>query len=209
MFLWHVSVNASSIQITELGIPQGIGQLGHRINVTLWCFTMGDLRTLKWRVLWLLSITMGVGNSCLRPQDLRVLFRINVTLWCSTMGDFRTLKWRVSGLLSITMGVGNSCLRPQGLWVLLQLIVAARLFYVRHRQNLKLVPGVVCLFSYGFLQATTDWIARVTVIVDHAVMVNSYRREHWDGVPVFPGLVHRYPRFSSASSRFHQERPFG
>jgi len=130
-------------------------------------------------------------------------------VWCSTMGDFRTLKWRVSGLLLITMGVGNSCLRPQGLWVLLQLIVAARLFYVRHRQNLKLVPGVVCLFSYGFLQATTDWIARVTVIVDHAVMVNSYRREHWDGVPVFPGLVHRYPRFSSASSRFHQERPFG
>ena len=164
MFLWHVSVNASSIQITELGIPQGIGQLGHRINVTLWCFTMGDLRTLKWRVLWLLSITMGVGNSCLRLQGLRVLR---------------------------------------------ELIAVARLFYVRHRQNLKLVPGVVCLFSYGFLQATTDWIARVTVIVDHAVMVNSYRREHWDGVPVFPGLVHRYPRFSSASSRFHQERPFG
>ena len=164
MFLWHVSVNASSIQITELGTPKGIGQLGHRINVTLWCFTMGDSRTLQ---------------------------------------------WRASGLLSITMGVGNSCLRLQGLRVLRQLIVVARLFYVRHRQNLKLVPGVVCLFSYGFLQATTAWLARVTVIVDHAVMVYSFRREQWDGVPVFPGLVHRYFRFSSASSRFHQERPFG
>ena len=60
------------------------------------------------------------------------------------------------------------------------------------------VPGMGCFSGM-----------RVTVIVDHAVMVNSYRREHWDGVPVFPGLVHRYPRFSSASSRFHQERPFG
>ena len=161
----HVPVNASSMLIiAELGTPQGIGRVGHGINVALWCFTMGDLRTLH---------------------------------------------WRASGLLLITMGVGNSCLRLQGLRVLRQLIVVAWLFYVRHRQNLKLVPGVVCLFSYGFLQATTDWIARVTVIVDHAVMVYSYRREHWDGVPVFLGLVHRYTRFSSASSRLHQERPFG
>ena len=80
---------------------------------------------------------------------------------------------------------------------------------MRHRQNLKLVPGVVCLFSYGFLQAATVWIARVTVSVDHVVMVYSFRREHWGGVPVFPGLVHRYTRFSSASSRLLQERPFG
>ena len=161
----HGQVNASSMLIiAELGTPQGIGRVGHGINVTLWCFTMGDLRTLQ---------------------------------------------WRASGLLSITMGVGNSCLRLQGLRVLRELIVVARLFYVRHRQNLKLVPGVVCLFSYGFLQATTDWIARVTVIVDHAVMVYSYRRENWVGVPVFLCLVHRYFRFSSASSRLHQERPFG
>ena len=161
----YVLVNASSILLrAELGTPQGTGRVGHRINVTLWCFTMSDSRTLK---------------------------------------------WRASGLLSITMGVGNSCLRLQGLRALRQLIVVARLFCVRHRQNLKLVPGVVCLFSYGFLQATTVWIARVTVIVDHAVMVYSFRREHWDGVPVFPGLVHRYTRFSSASSRLHQERPSG
>ena len=161
----HGQVNASSMLIiAELGTPQGIGRVGHGINVTLWCFTMGDLRTLQ---------------------------------------------WRASGLLSITMGVGNSCLRLQGLRVLRQLIVVARLFYVRHRQNLKLVPGVVCLFSYGFLQAITDWVARVTVIVDHAVMVYSYRRENWVGVPVFLCLVHRYFRFSSASSRLHQERPFG
>ena len=161
----YVLVNASSMLLrAALGTPQGIGRVGHRINVTLWCFTIGDSRTLK---------------------------------------------WRASGLLSITMGVGNSCLRLQGLRVLRQLIVVARLFCVRHRQNLKLVPGVVCLFSYGFLQATTVWIARVTVIVDHAVMVYSFRREHWDGVPVFPGLVHRYTRFSSASSRLLQERPFG
>ena len=161
----HGQVNASSMLIiAELGTPQGIGRVGHGINVTLWCLTMGDLRTLQ---------------------------------------------WRASGLLSITMGVGNSCLRLQGLRVLRELIVVARLFYVRHRQNLKLVPGVVCLFSYGFLQATTDWIARVTVIVDHVVMVYSYRRENWVGVPVFLCLVHRYFRFSSASSRLHQERPFG
>ena len=206
----YVLVNASSTLLrAALGTPHGIGRVGHRITVTLRCFTMGDLRTLQWRASGLLSITMGAGNSCLRLQGLRVLRQINVTLWCFTMGDLRTLKWRAPWLLSITMGVGNSCLRLQGLRALRQLIVVARLFCVRHRQNLKLVPGVVCLFSYGFLQATTDWIARVTVIVDHAVMVYSFRREQWDGVPVFPGLVHRYTRFSSASSRLHQERPSG
>lgn len=32
---------------------------------------------------------------------------------------------------------------------------------------------------------------------------------NWVRVPVFLCLVHRYFRFSSASSRLHQERPFG